>query len=362
MTYWALRRSVRVLVVDERDRLLALRVEGFEGTYHELPGGGIDAGETVAEAAVREVREETGYDDVEIGPVVARRWAEYRRPHGRVGQDEVLVRARLRSDARAPIDPAEQDDGVLDVVWLTREQLGRPDVVTDPAHPSILAALGGETGELPLRVHHGLTPLAPAVERYARHAIEVASRWESSRYDGAVHREAPDLRPADWVAVAARVRTPPGDRDVVLGGDPRRAPVGDVRPHPAVELRVARSAEDHDQAAVVLSSVLDADLAVVQRVLGPNVARIAGASRLVAVRGHQVIGTVTLVLTEDPFDDVLVAGLHALAVAPRWRGRGTGRSLVARALELAAGAGAGVAYASAPTPLDTLTSLGLREL
>lgn len=362
MTYWALRRSVRVLVEDDRERILTLRVEGYEGIYHELPGGGIDPGESVTEAAAREVREETGYDDLVVGSAVAHRWAEYRRPQGRVGQDEVIVRARLRSDRRVAIDPVLQDDGVLEVVWLSRDDLRRGGVATDPAHPSILAALADDPGALSLRVHHGLEPLAPDLERYARHAIEVAHRWGASRYDGAVHRDGPDLQPGDWVAVAARVATPPGERNVVLAVAPDAAPTADVRHHPAVALRVARTAEDHEQAAVVTSAALGADLAVVRRVLGPNVAHLDGASRLVAVRGHQVIGTVTLVLTEDAADGQVVAGVHALAVAPHWRGRGTGRSLVARALELAAGAGATVAYTDVPTPVDTLTSLGFHEL
>ncbi len=63
------RLAAYALVVDDGARvLLALWNEADEPTW-TLPGGGVEFDETVAEAAVREVREETGYD-VELGPVL----------------------------------------------------------------------------------------------------------------------------------------------------------------------------------------------------------------------------------------------------------------------------------------------------
>jgi 8-oxo-dGTP pyrophosphatase MutT (NUDIX family) len=57
------RRAARVLLVDGADRVLLFR--GFDPTtpddrYWFTVGGGIDPGETAAEAGVRELREETG--------------------------------------------------------------------------------------------------------------------------------------------------------------------------------------------------------------------------------------------------------------------------------------------------------------
>lgn len=71
------RASARVLVVGPDDRLLLLqfrsRRHGPGPLYWLTPGGGIAPGESVAEAAVRELREETGIrlPLADLGPVVA---------------------------------------------------------------------------------------------------------------------------------------------------------------------------------------------------------------------------------------------------------------------------------------------------
>jgi 8-oxo-dGTP diphosphatase len=63
------RLAAYAVVVDDQGRLLlALWNEADEPRW-TLPGGGVDLEEQAAEGAVRELREETGYD-VELGPVL----------------------------------------------------------------------------------------------------------------------------------------------------------------------------------------------------------------------------------------------------------------------------------------------------
>ena len=62
------------MVLDERDRVLLIRARDpfspAKGEWWELPGGGMERGEASASAAAREIHEETGLRDVEVGPCV----------------------------------------------------------------------------------------------------------------------------------------------------------------------------------------------------------------------------------------------------------------------------------------------------
>lgn len=93
------RRTARVLLVDDRYRLLLFedRDPGLPGVHWWITtGGGVDQGETDLEAAVREVREETGHvarEEDLLGPLAVRHVV-----HGYtdvvVRQDEVFLGLR----------------------------------------------------------------------------------------------------------------------------------------------------------------------------------------------------------------------------------------------------------------------------
>ena len=61
--------GVRVIILDERNRVLMVRQHHEGRDIWMVPGGGIEDGETSSQAGVREVREETGLD-VKIGKLM----------------------------------------------------------------------------------------------------------------------------------------------------------------------------------------------------------------------------------------------------------------------------------------------------
>ena len=71
------RPAVRALVLDPNDHVLMVRLVFPHGAYWVLPGGGIEEGEDVLEALRRELYEETGLVDPEIGAPVWNRLHEF---------------------------------------------------------------------------------------------------------------------------------------------------------------------------------------------------------------------------------------------------------------------------------------------
>lgn len=65
-----LRRKVRAVVTDDMGRILLIRPYGYDHDCWTLPGGGVEAGETTAQAAIRELQEELGLSQAEAASTV----------------------------------------------------------------------------------------------------------------------------------------------------------------------------------------------------------------------------------------------------------------------------------------------------
>jgi 8-oxo-dGTP pyrophosphatase MutT (NUDIX family) len=125
------RTSVRVVLLDSLGQVLLLRTIDPTmpdlGQWWELPGGGVEAGESYADTAVREIAEETGFA-VDPGAIALPTWrrdATYVRRHVRTWQHEVVVLARVLGVAPDPRaegrTPAELEEYIGHRWWPVEE-------------------------------------------------------------------------------------------------------------------------------------------------------------------------------------------------------------------------------------------------
>ncbi len=56
------RKGVSALIINSKDEFLIVNLNSFEEQFYAIPGGGVEEGESLEEAAYREVKEELGID------------------------------------------------------------------------------------------------------------------------------------------------------------------------------------------------------------------------------------------------------------------------------------------------------------
>ena len=143
------RRAARVILLDEDDRVLLIRghdADQPERSWWFTIGGGIDAGESALQAAVREVREEAGialeHDHV-LGPVFTRSAIfDFFFEHCR--QDEEIFLARVPAASFVGEDrtgwTALEQDVIDELRWWTLADLSAVEIEVFPEGLAALVA------------------------------------------------------------------------------------------------------------------------------------------------------------------------------------------------------------------------------
>ncbi|MEZ0068612.1 ADP-ribose pyrophosphatase YjhB (NUDIX family) [Streptacidiphilus sp. MAP12-20] len=136
------RRAARVLLLDPEDRILLLhgfdpQQQGREWWF--TPGGGVEEGEGLAEAAHREIAEETGIRDARLGPLLATRATEFEFDGRSYAQDEWYYLARTETVETDTSGQTELELRTTDALrWWTLQELRETE---ETIYPNALAKL-----------------------------------------------------------------------------------------------------------------------------------------------------------------------------------------------------------------------------
>jgi ADP-ribose pyrophosphatase YjhB (NUDIX family) len=137
-----LRRAGRVILLDPGERVLLLRYDNGppDGRHWATPGGGLNPGESYAAAAIRELAEETGWDDVALLGEVRRHVRTMEHGGQIVRQHERLFLARTDRAQRelGDVTTMHAADGIAAWRWWTLAEL---DTTAEVIWPAGLAEL-----------------------------------------------------------------------------------------------------------------------------------------------------------------------------------------------------------------------------
>jgi 8-oxo-dGTP diphosphatase len=147
-----IRQTARLLVIDDQQRILLFHIhdqrplhEAYPdmSVYWITPGGGIEDYETVEQAALRELWEETGIQAAAIGPCVWRYERVLHLPNESFQQQErfFLVRIPAAEVSMAQMLPYEQETHRAYRWWTHHELEQSQEYFLPPGLPGLLSPL-----------------------------------------------------------------------------------------------------------------------------------------------------------------------------------------------------------------------------
>jgi 8-oxo-dGTP pyrophosphatase MutT (NUDIX family) len=158
------RKAARVVLLDDAGRVYLQHasdpMDPFKDPWLELPGGGIHPGESSADAAVRELYEETGIREVKVGPCVWVRNTQFRFGGWDFDQDEWIHVAWVPASAVGEWKPvaleALEAAAFIGARFWTIDELESSSIQTWPSRlrEHLPALVDGQLPEDPIDVGH----------------------------------------------------------------------------------------------------------------------------------------------------------------------------------------------------------------
>ncbi len=146
---WVLKRNAaRVVLLNADGNIFLIRsidpADPSKPAWWEIPGGGIEAGETSAETAERELWEEAGFESATVGPIVWVQHVEFDFGGYHFDQDEVIHVAYTTETEIKPPAGLEALEAIAfqEARWWSLEEVMAADVAfLPPRLPELLPAL-----------------------------------------------------------------------------------------------------------------------------------------------------------------------------------------------------------------------------
>lgn len=119
-------KSIRPSVILIKDnKILVLKSEYSSGTFYLLPGGHIEDMETMPETAVRETKEETGYDIKIKKLLYVQEWINIKRDKNVVYM--VFLGEIIEGNETHLLDPCLSEGHIQQIEWRTVSELKNED-------------------------------------------------------------------------------------------------------------------------------------------------------------------------------------------------------------------------------------------
>lgn len=149
-----IRRAARALILDPDDHVLLVRFEFPTASVWALPGGGLDEGETVEVGLRRELHEELGLVDVELGPHIWNREHIIPMNTGHDGQRDQIHLVRAARFEPVPTIGWDQmrAENVHEIRWWTPHEIASADSLFAPRalHRLLADLLGSGIPQRPI--------------------------------------------------------------------------------------------------------------------------------------------------------------------------------------------------------------------